>query len=374
MADAAYSRRDFAGGAVVTTLAGSISASDTSISITLATGWPSGTNGEFFVVIGKGTASEEKVRIDTRSGTTLTVTSSGRGADGTTAATHAAGESIQICTTAQDLDEANKAVAETVGKVTTAGDMIVASGANAFSRLAVGASGRMLVSSGTAPAWVAMSGDATVTSGGVVTIANDAVTAAKIADDAVGADQIADDAVGTAQIADDAVTQDQLASDSVGGAQIQAISISSTKIQAGAVGANQLAEAYKPRYLIDGWVVHSDDSAGTMAMGRMFGRLTSAVDFDDSPQVMTESGSIIGLSVVAGDARTSGTMTFEVYKNGVATGLSAVINGSNTQYVYATQATNTDTFVAGDRLEVYSTNASYGPSSYFRASILVQKT
>lgn len=90
-------RREHAGGAVQTTITAGITAASTSITISSATGWSSGTNGPFFVVIDAGTASEEKVLIQTRTGTTLTVAASGRGVDGTGAASHDPPAAIYQC-------------------------------------------------------------------------------------------------------------------------------------------------------------------------------------------------------------------------------------------------------------------------------------
>lgn len=101
-------RRDYAGGAAATTITAGINATDLSISIASSAGWPSGVNGKFFVVIDAGTSSEEKVLVQSRSGTTLTVASTGdRGVDGTAAGSHGSSSSISHCGTATDLDEAN---------------------------------------------------------------------------------------------------------------------------------------------------------------------------------------------------------------------------------------------------------------------------
>lgn len=104
---AAYERRSFSGVAVDTTVAVSIISADTSISIASATGWPTGGNGPFYIVIDPGTASEEIVKIASRSSTTLTVASSGRGSDGTSAHSHTAGAVTYPVATALDFDEAN---------------------------------------------------------------------------------------------------------------------------------------------------------------------------------------------------------------------------------------------------------------------------
>lgn len=82
------------------------------------------------------------------------------------------------------------------------------------------------------------------------------------------------------------------------------------------------------------------------------------------PVVMPRAGSIIGLSIASSEARTAGTATFEVYKNGAATGLTAVLDGTDTQYAYAVQAASLDTFVAGDRLDVrVTTDGTWAPTT-----------
>lgn len=111
----AYEQRDYAGGAVATTLSAGINATDLSISIASATGWPSGgANGPFFVVVDHGLAGEEKIEVASRTGTTLTVASTGkRGVDDTTATTHSSGAEIFHCHTSQDAQEANSHIANT---------------------------------------------------------------------------------------------------------------------------------------------------------------------------------------------------------------------------------------------------------------------
>ena len=99
----AYERREFSGVAVATTLSGSVNSGDTTIIVADATGWPSGSD-DFFLVIDRGTASEEKCRATGRTGTSITVT---RGADGTTAVAHDTGAAVEHCLAALDLDEAN---------------------------------------------------------------------------------------------------------------------------------------------------------------------------------------------------------------------------------------------------------------------------
>jgi len=75
-------------------------------------------------------------------------------------------------------------------------------------------------------------------------------------------------------------------------------------------------------------------------------------------------GSVIGISIASNDARTGGTLTVDVTVNGTKTGLQAVLDGTNTQYHYATQTKDTDTVSAGDRIGVkITTDASWAPTT-----------
>lgn len=107
--------REFAGGARRTALSGDITAASTNIVVSDATGYPTGATGPFVVAFELGVAAEEKVLIASRSGNTLTVAASGRGYDGTTAATHQSGTNVDHVLTAIDLREANTHVNDTTG-------------------------------------------------------------------------------------------------------------------------------------------------------------------------------------------------------------------------------------------------------------------
>lgn len=102
-------RRDYAGGAVETTITSGISPTSLTIDIASATGWPTGgANGKFFVTIDAGIAVEEKVLVASRTGTVLTIASTAdRGVDDTSAAAHNANATIIHSISALDIDEAN---------------------------------------------------------------------------------------------------------------------------------------------------------------------------------------------------------------------------------------------------------------------------
>jgi hypothetical protein len=98
-------RREYKGAATPTTLSASITNSATSLTITDATNWPTGS---FSLVIDPGLAGEEKILATSRSGTTVTLTT--RGYDNTSASAHTTGAVIYPVPTAIDFDEANSHV------------------------------------------------------------------------------------------------------------------------------------------------------------------------------------------------------------------------------------------------------------------------
>lgn len=77
--------KKYSGNAAATALNGAIGTSGATIETAAATGWP--TTGPYVMCIDRGLASEEKILIASRSGTTHTVSS--RGYDGTSAVSHA---------------------------------------------------------------------------------------------------------------------------------------------------------------------------------------------------------------------------------------------------------------------------------------------
>ena len=84
------------------------------------------------------------------------------------------------------------------------------------------------------------------------------------------------------------------------------------------------------------------------------------------PVVMDRAGSVVGMSVACTEARTGGSATFTVFHNGASTGFGVTLDGTNTQFNSATQASGADTFAANARLDVRVTTSSspdWQPSS-----------
>lgn len=178
-------RKEFGGNASATTLSGSITNVSSTVSVADGSTYPTGSSFPFVVVIDRGTASEEKVLMASRSSNTFTVTT--RGYDGTTAASHASGATLEHCLDAVTLSESNKAAVMTIGKVTTAGDLIYGTASETLARLAIGTAfqGLQTNSGATAPAWGATA-RSTLTTTGDVLYASGANTLGRIAIGASG--------------------------------------------------------------------------------------------------------------------------------------------------------------------------------------------
>ena len=83
-------RREYQAGRP-TTLTVALNISGTSFTIANDTNWPDGADYDFWVTVDGGTAQEERILCSARTGTTVTVATSGRGKDGTTETNHAVG-------------------------------------------------------------------------------------------------------------------------------------------------------------------------------------------------------------------------------------------------------------------------------------------
>lgn len=148
---AAVTRRSYAGAAPACTLTNSITAGDTSALLTgTVTAWNNTASGPFYMVIDPGLATEEKVLVGSRTGSSLS--SMTRGVDGTTAASHSAGATCYPVFTAVDADEANRLAAV----MTTRGDLLTLNSSGDPARIAIGTNGYVLTSNGTDAAWAVL--------------------------------------------------------------------------------------------------------------------------------------------------------------------------------------------------------------------------
>lgn len=105
-----------------------------------------------------------------------------------------------------------------------------------------------------------------------------------------------------------------------------------------------------------------NDIAGTQSATAM--NLGAATDADTN--LITESlipfeFELVAVTVTSSEARTAGTLTVDATINGTATGLQAALDATNTTRHHAKQPRNTNTGVAGDRVGVKLTTASWTP-------------
>jgi hypothetical protein len=114
------------------------------------------------------------------------------------------------------------------------------------------------------------------------------------------------------------------------------------------------------RQLLEGWWQDNVAASQTAVVLSRWASGTTA----PFAAVMLRAGSITGVYVLLNDTRAAGTLTVEVFKNGSGTGLTAVLDGTNTSFKATTQAKGLDTFVAGDSVDVrVTTDGSWGAST-----------
>lgn len=195
-------RRMYAGGAAATNTVGDISSSGGgTVSLVDATGWPDGSVGKFHIVIDAGTSAEEKILVDFKTGSQLTFSPGGRGADGTVSTSHSSGAPIWLCVTAVDLDEANAHLNSALNAHLASA--IYFSPAGTLNATNVQAALTELDAESDARLDNLEASTALILTPGWVTeprILDDAVSARTIATDAVTADAIAAGAVGTLEL------------------------------------------------------------------------------------------------------------------------------------------------------------------------------
>jgi microcystin-dependent protein len=335
-------RRQFAGGAVASTLTSSVAASGvTTFGIVSSTGWSTSTTIPFYVVVSPQTSSEEKMLV-TLSSNVLTIVS--RAVDGTSAASHASGATVYPVFTALDADEANELTAKYANR-----GSIIYQGSSTFEELPKGTQGYPLVIGANDPAWAQV---------GTTGIADDAITAAKIlagavgsseiATGAVGSDELASDSVITAKILDANVTAAKLASDSVTTAKILDANVTLAKL-ATAV-ANALVPvgtitAYAGTTAPTGWLLcNGTSTTGYTALAALVGVTTPDFrgrfligDNADLTLLGTGGSTTIATTNLPAHAHAVGTLAAAA----AATGITTVDGGSHSHTVSLDLLTST---------------------------------
>lgn len=238
-------RRDYAGNAVPTTITSGISATDLSITIADATGWPGGgASGEFFVTIDRGLSNEERVLVASRTGTTLTVAAVGkRGVDDTVAAIHGANAVIEHTFSGVDADEANAHLNDTSRDDHTQYHNNARHDVEARHQFgaALGTPGAP-AAIGTVPS--AGTGDDPAREDHVHEIGPGAIdSTAMFADQVITSAKIADGTIVAGDLAADAVTNGKILDGAVTGAKINDGAVSTVKVEDDAITAPKIADA-----------------------------------------------------------------------------------------------------------------------------------
>jgi len=184
-------------------------------------------------------------------------------------------------------------------------------------------SGAALIADGTNFNPVVISGDATVATNGALTIANDAITSAKIADDAITSALIADDAVVTAAIADDAITAALIADDAVGSAAIADDAITSALIADDAITSALIADdAVVSAAIADNAVTTALINDDAVTLAKMAGLARGKIIYGDS------SGNPAALAI--------GSNNYVLTSDGTDAAWAAATTGAVTSYTNST--------------------------------------
>ena len=206
------------------------------------------------------------------------------------------------------------------GEITNAD--IAATAAIVLSKLASGASGQIIVAdAGGVPEYVALSGDATIDNAGALTIANLAVTNAKLGADAVTSAKILDATIATADLADASVTLAKLASDSVNSSKIVDGSIATADIADSAITYGKIQNVAASKLL-----GNATGAAATPAeVGLGAGLQFNAGNLDVAPSVVTS------LTTPSGSNANGGSVASNVLTLSFADGTNPGLISTSTQ-------------------------------------------
>ena len=108
--------------------------------------------------------------------------------------------------------------------------------------------------------------------------------------------------------------------------------------------------------VVDGWF---QDNVTATQTAVVLGRGNSRTEVP-----MPSPGHLVGIVVYSNAARVAGTLTVDATINGTVTGLTAVLDGTNTQTKATRQAQNSDKYTIGQRLGVkITTDGSWSPTT-----------
>lgn len=322
-----------------TTLSADITAASTTISLASGTGWPSPSGGQkSYANIDPG-GTEEIITYTSRSGGTLTGVT--RGVNGTSAASHVSGTTVRHQWTAQEADDVTKATLNTLGRVTAANQILVSDSTTTLAALDVAASrlvGRAAAGS---------IDDLTVAQ--VKTLL--ALATADLSDFATAVDERARDALGTALVAGANIT---ITPSDVG----DTITIASSAAASAFVGAFLKKSATQT--ITTGNVAAIAFGAEDKDTNAFHDNTTNNERFT-IPSGADGSYRFDANIEWTNGATTTGTVTIEVWKNGVAQAIAQQVLGAD-ELTNSSRSTRAFSFlldlVATDYIDLRLTNSS----------------
>lgn len=360
MPASSFIKREHTGGAVDTTITADITSTSLTIGIASSTGWPTGgANGPFIAIIDYDVAGKEKVEVQSRTGTTLTIADTGkRGIDGTSAASHVTGAKIRHCNSALEANEWSQHVSNDAA-MTKHTSAALATDSVTQTQIAANSVGtsELIDANVTLAKLAANSVDASkIVDGSVGTndLANLGVTTGKLADLNVTTAKLADLNVTTAKIADANVTLAKLATDSVDASKIAANAVGTAEIANAVVTMAKFASEAGTSFTPD--FPNVDIGPAGVKWGRYFkfGRLVVG---------------IAGFQLGIGVSSVFGTVSFTV-PTGASTVFDAFSGSGSTGWITAARATDVSTGFVGSGLGTISDTG--GCSNYVIAGASAQ--
>ena len=186
----------------------------------------------------------------------------------------------------------------------------------------------------------ALSGDVSITHNGAVTIADDAVTSAKIADATIVEGNIADDAVTSAKIADTTIVAGNIANDTITATQIAANAITASELADDAVDTDAIADTAVTNAKLAGSIANDKLSNSSITIA------TTGTGADDAVS-LGETLNINGTANEVDITLADNTVTIGL-PNNVTIGGNLTVNGTTTTVNSTTVSVADPVFELGD--------------------------
>jgi len=288
--------RNYINGSPLMTLSVLVNTAATTLTVGSTAGTPTA---PFVLALERATVNEEIVLCTAKTATTFTVT---RAYDGTTAKSHGVGAAIEHATASLDYQEPNFHINDVThdqhtqyqrkSTLTTKGDLFVATAPSVTNRLGAGGDNTVLIADSGLAAGLKYALIPTAS------IADAAVTSAKIADGAVVTIDLADGAVTSAKILDATILGSDIATGTITSANITDLTIATGDIADGAITTAKI---------LDGTITGTDIASGTITSGNILDGTIANADISASAAISYSKLSL-GSSITSADI-VNGTIT-----------------------------------------------------------------